>query len=35
LVRLLFETGVDAVSVNPEGIPSLKKWIAGAEKAAA
>ena len=32
LVALLVEVGVDAVSINPEAIPRVMKWIVDAEK---
>jgi len=32
LVTFFAEAGVDALSVNPEGIPRVKRWIASAEK---
>ena len=33
LVPLLVDVGVDAVSINPEAIPRVMKWIADAESA--
>ena len=32
LVSLLVAVGVDAVSINPEAIPRVMKWIVDAEK---
>ena len=32
LVSLLVDVGVDAVSINPEAIPRVMKWIVDAEK---
>jgi phosphotransferase system IIA component len=33
LVSLLVHVGVDAVSINPEAIPRVMKWIVDAESA--
>lgn len=31
LITLLVEAGIDALSLNPEGIPQVKHWVAAAE----